>query len=134
MIHRLTGADMCKAVQARLGPSRTPQPLSYAARAFPDNQNSPRLLDHNPSIKLSDLHHAAEQEHPVTLVDLLFRRTNAGWTETMGGEAAGKAAETVADTMAWDAERGDQEVANYQAFLERVHRIDDSAGGRRGWT
>ena len=29
MIHRLTGADMCKAVQARIGPSRTPQPLSY---------------------------------------------------------------------------------------------------------
>ncbi len=134
MIHRLTGADLCKAVQARIGPSRTPQPLSYAARAFPDNQNSPRLLDHNSSIKLSDLHHAAEQEHPVTLVDLLFRRTSAGWTETMGGEAAGKAAETVADTMGWDAERVGQEVANYQAFLEKAHRIDIGASGRRGWT
>ena len=47
---------------------------------------------------------------------------------------APRPAETVADTMGWDTERVGQEVANYQAFLEKDHRFDIGASGRSGWT
>ena len=122
MTHRSAGMELCRAVQRRLKPSGVPTPLSYAARKFPQNQNSPALLEHFTDVKLSDLCHAAEHELPVTLVDLLFRRVGAGWTETMAAEAAQKAAESVAEIMGWDDERTTREVEGYLAHLAHYHR------------
>lgn len=121
MTHRSAGAELTQAVARRIAPSGRPQSLSYAARRFPENQNSPPLLDDDTTIKLSDLRHAAEHEHAISLVDLLVRRTGVAFSETMGYFAARRAAEAVADLVGWDPARIEAEVQDYHAYLARVH-------------
>jgi len=108
-------------VGKRLPPSRPQQSLSYAARLFPDNQNSQPLLEDYTAIKLSDLSHAAEHEHVTSLVDLLFRRVGAGWTRTMADGAAENAARAVAGILGWDEPRVARELAAYREHLRRQH-------------
>lgn len=121
MTHRSAGVEIAAAVARRLRPSGTPQDLSYAPLLYPENQNSPPLLDDDTTVKLADLRHAASHEHATNLVDLLFRRTGAGWTETMAAAAASRAAEAVADLLGWDKARIEREVADYRAYLARNH-------------
>lgn len=128
MTHRSAGPELAALVAAKIPPSRPPQPPSYAATAFPENQNSPPLFDDDTSIKLADLQHAASHQHAANLVDLLFRRVGAGWTATMGYEAAEKAAQAVAATMGWDAERTAKEIRDYRTYLEETYGFD---AGRR---
>lgn len=123
MTHRSAGTEMAALVGSKLKPSRTPQAINYGARLFPENQNSPPLLDDYTSIKLSDLKEAARREHATNLVDLMFRRVGAGWTASMGYGAAETAARTVASELGWDQARIDREVRDYRAFLERNFRL-----------
>jgi glycerol-3-phosphate dehydrogenase len=123
MTHRSAGTEAVKAVQAKLKPTGRSQPVSYAARLFPEDQNSPPLLDDYTAIKLSDLRHAAQNEQVTNLVDLLFRRVGAGWTRTMGADASRTAAETVADILGWPEERIEAEVAGYRDYLALQHKL-----------
>ena len=119
MTHRSAGPEMVDLVGRTVKPGRAARAPNYAARLFPENQNSPPLLDDFTSIKLSDLKAAAAGEHPASLIDLLFRRVGAGWTATMGYAAAETAARAVAGEMGWDEARVGQEVRAYRTFLER---------------
>ncbi|HLI12074.1 MAG TPA: FAD-dependent oxidoreductase [Alphaproteobacteria bacterium] len=121
MTHRSAGEEIARVVARRIAPSRPAQALSYAAHLYPDNQNSPTLLDDDTTVKLADLRAAAAREHVTNLADLLFRRTGAGWTATMGAEAATRAAEAVADLLGWDQARIAREVASYREYLARNH-------------
>ena len=123
MTHRSAGTEMVKAVKAKLQPSGAEQPVSYAARTFPENQNSPPLLDHDTAVKLSDLRYAAEHEHATNLTDLLFRRVGVGWSRTMGAEAALRAAEAAAEPLGWDRPKVQAEVAAYRQHLEAQHTL-----------
>jgi glycerol-3-phosphate dehydrogenase len=119
MTHRSAGPEMVDLVARKVKAGRASQAPNYGAQLFPENQNSPPLLDDFTSIKLSDLKASAAGEHPTNLVDLMFRRVGAGWTATMGYGAAETAARAVAGELGWDEARVDQEVRAYRAFLER---------------
>ena len=123
MTHRSAGDALCRAVAGRVAPSRSQQPLSFAARRFPDRQNSPPLLDHWTEAKLADVAYAAKHEQPVTLVDLLFRRLGVGWTQSMGLEAAEAAARAAAAELGWDEARLAAEVTAYKDHLRREHHL-----------
>jgi glycerol-3-phosphate dehydrogenase len=116
MLHRHAGVEMAAQVGKRLRPSRAPTALSYAARLPPENTNSPPLDTDYPDTRISALRDAAQNEHPRTLIDLLFRRVPLGWSGGMGIAAARAAAESVADILGWDEQRIDAEVAAYRAF------------------
>lgn len=121
MTHRSAGQEIVGFLKSRMEPSRAAAELSYEARLFPDNQNSPPLSHDDPAVKLADLRYAALHEHPQSLVDLLFRRVPIGWSEGMGYHECRKAAETVADILDWDAERIEREVEAYRAHLRDMH-------------
>lgn len=121
MTHRSAGTEAVAMIAATLKPSRAAASLSYAARLYPENQNAPPLLEDNTSIKLSDLRFAAEQEHVTSLADLMFRRVGAGWTATMGANAAEAAARTVAPILGWDELRIAAEVTAYRDYLRQQH-------------
>ncbi|HLJ20408.1 MAG TPA: FAD-dependent oxidoreductase [Stellaceae bacterium] len=123
MTHRSAGVELASLVDSKLRPTRASRAVSYAASRFPENQNSPPLLDEDTSVKMSDLQYAAQHEHATNLVDLLFRRVGAGWSPTMGHAAAERAAQSVAATMGWDAERVARETRQYRTQLERLYRI-----------
>lgn len=117
MNHRYAGKAIAERVSQALRPTRPAQALSHAAKLFPESPDARPIDPQTPRITTAALRHAARYEHPRTLSDLLFRRTDLGWTHTMGLPAARRAAEEVADIMGWDAARIDQEVARYQDFV-----------------
>ncbi len=121
MTHRTAGAEVLAAVAGRLGSRGPSKPIDWSARRFPENTNAPPLSTDDPDIRLSDLVHVAETERVTSLIDLLARRTGIGWNRGQGRAEARKAAETVAETLHWDATRIDAEVAAYEAYLERHH-------------
>ena len=123
MTHRSAGVELAELVNARLKPARAAQTVSYAALKFPENQNSPPLLEDDTSIKVSDLQYAARHQHATSLMDLLFRRVGAGWSPGMGHAEAERAGQAVADTMGWDSERVEREIRQYRAQLEQLYRI-----------
>lgn len=117
MNHRYAGARIAKTVGSVLKPALPARALSHAARLFPDERNSPAVDSDHPGVSLADLRHAAENEHVRTLSDLLFRRTDLGWTASMGLNAARRAALEVADILGWDAARIEREVEQYETFV-----------------
>lgn len=121
--HRLAGLQLRAAVLKRIRPSGQAQQISYAAKPYPREDTSPALLNHWPDVRISDLRHAARNEQPETLVDILFRRVGAGWTETMAREGARRAAEEVAPILGWDSARVEREVANYLAHIAHLHGV-----------
>ena len=127
MTYRSGGTDMLKLVQGQLKPANAPQQVSYAARKYPAAEGSLPVVSDWPEAKFADLAYAAQHEHATNLVDLMFRRIGAGWTKTMGYDAADKAAETVAGIYGWDAARSKQEAANYRAYLEQMHSFRPSS-------
>jgi glycerol-3-phosphate dehydrogenase len=131
MTHRSAGAELARAVSGRIQPSGRAQALSHAARLFPENQNSPPLLEDYTAVKLADLRHAAQHEHVTNLVDLLFRRTGAGWTASMAAGAAERAAREVAGVLGWSEGRIAAEVAAYRAYLARNHLVGSAGAEAR---
>ena len=123
MTHRSAGTEMVELVQGQLKPSGPKRPVDYGARKFPDNQNSPPVVDDWTVAKLADLVFAARHEHATGLVDLMFRRVGAGWTKTMGYAAADKAAAAVASVYNWDAARVKKEADDYRRYLDGMHRV-----------
>lgn len=127
MTHRISAADVVRAVSAKRGPSRAPQRISYAPPTFPDEPDSPLLTPSIPGVRLSDLRHAVRHEHARTLTDLLFRRVPVGWSTTMGDECCDDAAQAVADLLAWDTVRVRHEAASYRAMLRSQFRYQPAA-------
>ncbi|MFN0044584.1 MAG: FAD-dependent oxidoreductase [Alphaproteobacteria bacterium] len=121
MFHRQSAAEIAGIVARRLRPSGAPRPLSHAARRFPENQNSPPLLASDAEVKLSDLRHAAANERPAHLVDVLFRRTGLSWRTPVNDDGARRAAEAIADILGWDEARIADEVALYGEYVRRFH-------------
>ena len=122
MTHRSAGRELTELVAGKLKPSRVPQSVSYAARDFPENQNSPPLLEDYPAIKLSDLEFAARHEHATSLADIMLRRVGAVWTPSMGHAEAEMAAKAAAGAMGWSPERTAGEIKAYRGEIERVYR------------
>ena len=123
MTHRSAGTAMVEAVRTKLQPSGPKQRVSYSARVFPENQNSPPLLEDDTAMKVADVRHAAEHEHALNLVDLFFRRVGVGWSKNMGVEAAHRAAEAVAEALGWDHRRVEAEVMAYRQHVARQHTL-----------
>ncbi|MGH6953871.1 MAG: glycerol-3-phosphate dehydrogenase C-terminal domain-containing protein, partial [Alphaproteobacteria bacterium] len=110
-------------VMALIPPPRPPRAPDHRPRAFPPSPGSPFVLNDYPAVTVADLRHAAAHEHPLTLVDLLFRRVGLGWCESQAREGARAAAESVADVLGWDDARMTREVAAYHAHLAHAHRL-----------
>jgi glycerol-3-phosphate dehydrogenase len=124
MFHRSAAREVLSAVRKVVKPSGPERAASFAARSFPENQNSAPLLPHYPDVKLSDIRFSAEREYPEHLVDILFRRTPAGWNASIPPDAVRRAGETAAAALGWDAARLEEEIAAFEAYYARYHLQD----------
>lgn len=124
MTYRSAGRELAKAVAKRLVPSQPVQSPSYEPRRFPENQNSPPLLDRDAEIKLSDLRYAAVHEHVATLADVLLRRSGVAWTHQLSSSELQNAGQAIAGDMGWDTERVEEEIAAFEAMMMRLHSAD----------
>jgi glycerol-3-phosphate dehydrogenase len=121
MLHRVSADMLLDAVRKKIAPSREPRPIDFDPQPFPQNQNSPSLLEGDAAVKLSDLRYSAEHEQVGSLVDLLFRRTYIGWLSTIKRSDVEKAANEVAPILGWDDQRVRKEVDDFAAYTKRYH-------------
>lgn len=121
MFHRQAGRQLVKLIKRRQKPSGEPKRISYAARLFPQNQNSPPIVDGNTAITAATLRHIAETEHPKHLVDILYRRSGLGWEGSLPPDAVRRAAEAVAGPLGWDATNIEKEIAAFAAYQKEQH-------------
>lgn len=120
MTHRSAGREAVARIRPQLPARRSAQAPSYAA-VVPDESDSPPLTNSEPQLRLSAVRRAVEREQAETLVDILFRRTGAGWSEGMGRESAERVAQVLGDAKGWTLERVRREAAAYSEHLERQH-------------
>lgn len=113
MTCRSGGREMLGLISRRLKPSRKARSPDYEARKFPENQNSPPLLQEDPVTKLSDLAYAAREEHAQSLSDILIRRVGVGWDCALSYDELSRAAEVVGAELGWDSERKEREIRTY---------------------
>jgi glycerol-3-phosphate dehydrogenase len=74
---------------------------------------------------LAELRHAVTDEHAVTLGDLLIRRTPIAFeTRDHGRGAAQRAAALVARWLGWSAARTAAALADYEAEVRRIFRVE----------
>ena len=121
MSHRSAGADASAAVARVLKPSGEARPIDYTSNRFKDDGVSPALVNSEPRISVAEIRHAAAHEHAATLIDLLFRRVPAGWTEQMGLQVARTAAEAVSDILGWDEARVAAEIDGFRKHVQHLH-------------
>lgn len=126
MTHRSAGEEVAREAQKHMAPSGQRRELSYASPEFPRDATSPAVVNHDSTIRMEDVRHAARVEQPRTLADIMFRRVGLGWSETMGREGAQHVAEAVSDILDWDEGRIEKEVDDYLRLLERQHSIAPS--------
>lgn len=123
MTHRSAAREVVATVRNTLPPSGTPQPPNYTPRAFPDNPNSPPLVDGDPSIRLSDLAHAAVAEHGVSLSDILIARTGTVYRHRLSGEDVRRAAEALSTHLGWTQEKTEQQIRAHNERLRRIYQV-----------
>jgi glycerol-3-phosphate dehydrogenase len=121
MTHRLAGREAAAVLGTRMAPSKPRQEPSYRSRSLPRDKASPPLLNHDDTVRLADVRHAAEHEHAETLADILFRRTGAGWSETMAREGAQIAAQILGEQRGWSPQRIEREVRHYVDRIGHLH-------------
>lgn len=123
MTHRNAGRVITKAVSRRTTPSAKARPVSYAARRFPDDHNTPVVGEHYRSVSQSDVRFACSNEMVQGLEDLMFRRVRLGWTERMGADVAHDVARSVRDVMGWSLEDADARAARYVSDLRHRYQL-----------
>ena len=121
MTHRSAGREMTEAVQRTISPSGPRRAPIYTPRRFPDMQNSPPLLDRDPSIKLADLRHCVIAEHARALPDILFARTALAWSHRLSTAELRKVADTVAGELGWSESETEAAVSAFEARWARLN-------------
>ncbi|MCK1732320.1 FAD-dependent oxidoreductase [Bradyrhizobium sp. 142] len=113
MSHRSAGRLLAAEVGRRVEAQRAPQTPNYAPKLPPVNDNSPTLIAGEPT-RLSDLQHAIQKEHAVSLMDLLFRRTGLGWRYQFSDEELDRAASVLATERGLSAEEKQREIRAFR--------------------
>lgn len=121
MTHRSAGREAAAALRSRMASSGPRQEPSYASRALPSDPNSEPLLNHDQAIRQAHICHAVAYEHAETLVDVLFRRTGDGWSETMTREGAQFAARIMGEEKGWSPARVEAEARRYLDHIGHLH-------------
>lgn len=124
MTHRAAGREMTQTVSRAIEPSGPPQQADYTPRRFPDNPNSPPLVDGDTRLKLSNLAHAATEEHATTLADVLISRTGAIYHTPLSDDDLKLAAEAVSVHLGWDQTEVARQVADTRRRLANSYQMD----------
>lgn len=122
MTHRSAGKEALNTIKRKLSPSGPVTKLSYAARPLLGMDSASRDLGGaEAGFCAADVERAVTEEHAQTLRDILFGRLGAGWSANMGRELTEPVARILGEHRNWDAQRIDEEVEAYLAYLEHQH-------------
>ncbi len=118
--YRSGGALLASEVGRRLKARRAPRSPDFGPKLPPVNDNSPPFIPGVGSTRLSDLQHAITEEHAVTLVDLLFRRTGLAWRHSFTEAEVERAASVLAMELRLSEQARAEAVAEFWSEYRRL--------------
>ncbi len=124
MTYRIAAREITETV-SQVQPSSGPaQELNYSARKFPENPNSPTLMHGSDRVRLSDLAHAANEEHGASLSDILIARTGVVYNDKLDDETIRRAAEAISIHAGWDKAEIERQISEFRAKLKNIYKIE----------
>ena len=121
--YRESGVALAREVASRVSARRSPQLPDFGPKLPPENDNSPFLIAGDRSVRLSDLQHAVEKEHAVSLTDILFRRTGLGWRHRFTDGEVDKAASILATELRLSPEARTASVVDFQKEQKQLFGV-----------
>lgn len=114
-------------VRKRVEPTHEPRVTQAPPRQATDRRLGRHVSDGQTSVTLGSLRFAAENEQPLSLADLLFRRVGTGWETRLGAGLAHAVADNVADLFGWESAQIEKQVREYHAIARGCFRLSASA-------
>ena len=121
MSHRSAGREVVKRLRSVVKPTASSRPLSYTPRDFPDNTNTPPLIEAEPRIRLGHLGLCAREQQARSLSDVLYRRTGLGLRHELSDGDIARAAEVMALELGWSEAEREAEIVRFKAEVERLY-------------
>lgn len=131
MSHRSGGRIFAETVGKRLSPRRPAQEVSYAPHVAAEPRNAPRLVAEEPGVTLDDVRRAVNDEHAITLMDVLYRRTGLGWRRNFTEEEVRKAAEVLRMERNLSPREMEEEVSAFQSQVKHLFQPRDAEQRRK---
>lgn len=120
MTHRSAGREVAKQLKSIVKPAASSRPLSHKPRDFPENTNTPPLIDGDPRICLEHLRACVSEEQARTLTDVLYRRTGVGWRHDFTDAEITRAADIMALELGWSAAERNVEIERFKSEVDRL--------------
>lgn len=77
----------------------------------------------NPRVKLSDIAHAAANEHALSLVDILISRTGALYDAALSVDEMRRAAEAASIHLGWDYRETQRQIEMLRERLRNTYEM-----------
>ena len=63
------------------------------------------------------------EEQPISLADILLRRTGQGWGADQGKSVTSEVATSMAEMKGWDEQRKGKEIQSFQQHIREIHQV-----------
>ena len=63
------------------------------------------------------------EEQPISLADILLRRTGQGWGADQGKSVTSEVATLMAEMKGWDEQRKEKEIQSFQQHIREMHQV-----------
>jgi glycerol-3-phosphate dehydrogenase len=63
------------------------------------------------------------EEQPISLVDILLRRTGLGWGADQGKSTTSEVATLMVELKGWDKQRKEKEIQSFHQHIKEMHQV-----------
>lgn len=122
MTYRLTAKELLKEVSKRCVPTLEKQHPSYGPSEVSQLLRNGKASSVSMNISEDILKRIIVEEQPVSLADILLRRTGLGWDMDQGESTAPKVANVMAELFGWDQQRKEEEIQLFHQHIKESYQ------------
>jgi glycerol-3-phosphate dehydrogenase len=120
MTYRIIGSQVADEVVKRISPSSTARELSYLPSIVTEQIYKEKLNDPMGSLSTEVLKKIVEEEQASSLTDVLFRRSDLGWSRDRGQSHLESTTKKMAKLLNWDEFQVQEQLNYYHRFIEET--------------
>jgi len=123
MTYRLIAKKILKEVSKRCVPTLEKKHPSYGSSEVSQLLRNGRATSVSMNISKEILEKIIVEEQPVSLADILLRRTGLGWDIDQGKSTAVKVADVMAELFDWDQQRKEKELQWFYHHIKETYQV-----------
>ena len=123
MSYRITAKKVLREVAKRCVPTLEKQHPSYGPSEVSQGLRDGKSSSVSMNVSEELLRRIIVEELPVSLADVLLRRTGLGWEVDQGGSKAAQVANVMAELLGWDQERKEKEIQLFHQHIKEIYQV-----------